>query len=445
MINFIKKNYYYAVFFISLFLLYSFVIYPLLYADPTATYAFSYAIVNGEIPYLDFNIISTPFYAYVMSLGLLIWNNFSMILLENSLLVTIMFYLLNKMYQKKSYILLFVCSLVGFFCINPTYNYMTIFMLVLILFFEKEHHDKDYWIGVLVGFAILTKHTVGAFFILPSILYYWKDKKKMGKRLLGVFSVGILFLFYLWITNSFVSFFDLCVLGLFDFSSNNSHPTSIYFYLTILLLIISIIITIKHKEEISNYYLLFTFPLTIPLFDLHHFAYYFFCFSIQLLPLIRRYEYELGKLSFRLFIVCTILFGIVVRNLQPPILNKDINHYQYVYNGVDNYKVNVKLFRFFDEYEGALIISYFKMFYDISRDKRIDYFDVPLYGNAGYSGSNKMIAKIKKMHDRYIIVDRIHYEEENEYSQFDKNIVRYVIENCEKVEERYGFAVYYKK
>ena len=445
MINFIKKNYYYFIFFIFIFLLYSYIAYPLLYADPTANYAFSYAIVQGEIPYLDFNIISTPLYSYLLSVGLLIWNNFSMILLEQALLVTIMFYLLNKIFDKKGFILLITVNFVGFFCINPTYNYMAVFMLVLILLFEKKYSDKDYLIGILIGLAILSKHTIGAFFILPSIIYYFKDKKKLLRRFIGLLCVGIIFILFLLITGSFMQFLDLCIFGLFDFSSNNSHPTTIYFYLSILIFLISLIITIKNKNDITNYYLLFTYAFVVPIFDLHHFSYYIFCFSMQLLQFIKKYETYLSKLSLLLFVIISTLFGINVRSIETPVLNKKINHYQYIFNGVKNYDNNISIFKMFDKYEDALIISYYKMLYDITRDKKIDYFDVPLYGNAGYNGSEKMISRIKKMHNKYIIVDMFCYDEKNKDSQFDKKIAKYVIDNYKKIEDNGKFAVYYKE
>lgn len=446
MINFIKKNYNYLLLFIFIFCLYTFIAYPLLYADPTATYAFSKAMKMGEIPYLDFNIISTPLYSFLLSLGLHIWDNFSMILLEQSILVTIMYYLINRIYgNSKGCILLLATCLLGFFCLNPTYNFMAIFMLVLILFFEKEKSDKDYLIGILIGLAILSKHTVCGFFIIPSIIYYFKDKKKLLKRFIGVLGVGLIFIIYLLLTNSFNEFFDLCILGLFDFSSNNSHPTSIYFYISIVLFIISLIITIKNRKDISNYYLLFTIAIAIPIFDVHHYSYYFFCFVMQLLPLIKKYELEISRSCFSLFLVIFIFFGASVLASSEQVFNKKINHYQYIFNDKECYKNYLDVFELFDEYDDALIISNYKMLYDISRDNKIDYFDVPLYGNAGYDGSKKMIDRIKKMHDKYIIIDVFNYGEKNPFSQFDESLIKYVINNCEKIKEKGDFIIYYKK
>ena len=59
--------------------------------DVLWNYGFSYAIGNGEIPYVDFNMILPPFYPMLMSLGLIINQNIIVFYLENSLMITIMF------------------------------------------------------------------------------------------------------------------------------------------------------------------------------------------------------------------------------------------------------------------------------------------------------------------------------------------------------------------
>ena len=50
------------------------------------------------------------------------------------------------------------------------------------------------------------------------------------------------------------------------------------------------------------------------------------------------------------------------------------------------------------------------MFYDTIRDRKINYYDVLLYGNHGYNGTKTMINKIKKENDVYIIVDYVRYK-----------------------------------
>ena len=103
------------------------------YGDSVNNYMFSHAIVMGEIPYLDFNMVSTPLYAFIMSLGLFLWDNYLMFALEQSLLLTIAFYLLYEVYGKKSYIALLSVCLFAFFAFNATYNFLALFFLIFLI------------------------------------------------------------------------------------------------------------------------------------------------------------------------------------------------------------------------------------------------------------------------------------------------------------------------
>ena len=67
------------------------------------------------------------------------------------------------------------------------------------------------------------------------------------------------------------------------------------------------------------------------------------------------------------------------------------------------------------------------------------------YSNFGYNGDQKMINRIKKMHNKYIIIDMIFYESDRSDSQYDKNIVKYIIDNYDEVDENESLHVYYLK
>jgi 4-amino-4-deoxy-L-arabinose transferase-like glycosyltransferase len=330
-----------------------------------------------------------------------------------------------------------------YYGINATYNYLAFFFLILLLFLENKYKDKDYLIGIVIALAILSKQTVGVLLIIPSLIYYFKYKNKLLKRFIGLIGVVLVFIIYLLITNSFNSFIDLCFLGLFDFSKKNSNTFTIWFFISIILFIISIIITIKNKKDIKNIYLLFGISFVVPLFDLCHFSLYIMCITIQLLPFIKKYENYLGFLGYTLAIIATITNYINLNNEYKPLFNKGIKHFEYINNGKYNYDTTIKYFELFDEYQNALILSYSKMQYDISRDNNIDYFDVLLYGNYGYDGTNKMIEKIKNMHDRYVIIDERGYLDNSSDSQFDKTIVEYVMNNYNQVDTREEFLIYY--
>ena len=439
-----KKWIRYLFIFIFVFCIYEFFGFSNTYGDPLNNYVFSHAIVMGEIPYLDFNIITTPLYTFVMSIGLFFFDNYFMFIIEQSLLVTIMFYFLFETYGKKSYFVLLCICLFGFLGINATYNFMALFMLVIILYLEKKYPRKDYLIGFAIGCAVLSKHTVGAFFILPSIIYYFRDIKKLLHRAVGVIIPCGIFFIYLLCNHAFYQFIDLCFLSFLDFSSDNAHPFSFYFFLSILLLIIQIIITVKNKKDIRNYYLIMGFSFMIPIFDFHHFAIYVICFVLQILefiPIKRDYFYGLmiflsGLYSIMLFINYFILLK--------PVWSSDILGFQYTLCAREEYRDSVKFFSFFDQYDHKLILSPNSMQYKASRGEDITYFDLLNNGNHGYQGSQKMIEAIEDMHNVYTIINVVFYYDDNKYNQFDKTIVRHVMNSYEKVDSWRAFDVYYK-
>ena len=166
----IKQFLFLLIVFITIFLLAYFLNFNKNYADPINNYAFSKAIKDGYIPYLDFNIISMPFYALFLSLGLHFNDSFFCFFVEHSILVTVAFYLLYKLFGKKSFLLLLVTVIFQCSNINATYNFMCLFMLILIIYVEKRYNNKDYLIGVLISLAFLSKQTVGFFFIIPSLV-----------------------------------------------------------------------------------------------------------------------------------------------------------------------------------------------------------------------------------------------------------------------------------
>ena len=134
MLNFIKKNGRFILAFFVILSIYLFFGFSLNYGDPLANYGFSYAITKGQVPYKDFNLISTPLFAFFSSIGLYFFNNYLTFLLVQAIIVTITFYLLYRIFGNRSYLLLFTTVFFGYFGISPTYNYFCFFMMVIFLY-----------------------------------------------------------------------------------------------------------------------------------------------------------------------------------------------------------------------------------------------------------------------------------------------------------------------
>lgn len=433
----------YIILFFLVFCIYVFVSFPNTYGDPINNYMFSHALLLKEVLYQDFNMISTPLYPFLMSLGLIIFDNYLMFIFEQSILVVLLFYFLFKLYGKKSFLVLLTIVLFGFFPINPTYNFFTFFLLVFLLFLEEKFSDKDFLIGFTIGCCILSKHTIGILFILPSLIFYYKNLKKLKMRFVGLMIPCILFLGYLLYNNCFFSFINLCFLGLFDFSTKNGGGFSNYIFFSILIFVIQLIITLKNKKNIRNYYLLMGIGFVIPIFDIYHFSIYVVCFVIQLLDYLKAREDYFGLLG----LVCSIFIIVIIfinyYLILDPVFSKKIPKFEYTlqssydyYNSVDNY-------HFFDQYDSKIILSPYSVQYNVSRDNLITYFDILMYGNYGFRGSYRMIEEIKKLKNIYIIVDMECYEDNSFSNQFDKIVIEYIINQYDKVKSWKNFAVYY--
>ena len=275
----ISKYYIYILLFIF-FLSFNLIVSPLT-LDEIWSYGFVNNIYNGLIPYKDFNMVITPFYSFFMSISFFVFGNNMLILhIENALLITIFIYICSKLLKNKVYIILPLLI----FPLNitfPNYNLLLLFLFVLLIYLEKNNKN-DYLIGVILSFIFLTKQTIGLPLLLVS-LYYLNKKTKIFKRGIGFVIPNIIFVLYLFITNSYKEFIDLCFLGLLDFGKSNTNIFTIFFFLILVLLFILFILIKKDYKKIEYYYLLLFISICVPLFDLYHFNIYLISYLIIVL------------------------------------------------------------------------------------------------------------------------------------------------------------------
>ena len=433
--------------FIFTLLVYMFFGFYICNGDSTASYGFSHAILRGEVPYRDFNTISTPLYAVYCSLFLLIYDDFLMFIIAQTFLVTIMFYFLFKTYGNRAWIVLLAMIFFKFMGFNATYNFCCFAMFAIVMYLEREHNDKDYIIGFFLALAFLSKQTVGGLLVLPTIIYYFKSPKKILKRVIGFLIPCIILVIYLILNGALFDFINLCFLGLFDFGGHNNYLFTIWFFLSVIMILIAIFFIFK-KKDIISLYMLATVGFVIPIFDLPHFAYFFTSFTIAIIS----YFKELNKYKMLLVFGCILEF--TVFNWQMAIREhkaffyKNINHFKYRYNYVLDYNSDMRQRKFIDKYIDLdpILITYYSMNYNISNDRDITYFDIFLYGNHGYDGTNMMINRIKKMKKQYFIVNMLEYEDSKNsdgLSQFNFEIIDYIVKNSKVIEKNDEYNVYY--
>ena len=406
--------------------------------DEVWNYGFSYAIRLGEVPYRDFNLILPPFYPYFMSIPLFINNSYLSFILFHSLIMTGCFYLLFKMYKDYSYLILLISFLL-FSIIYPTYNAFLLVLLVLIIYLEKsEYKNKDYLIGLVVALSILTKHSVGIFFIIPSLLFY--KNVNLGKRFIGFIIPNIIFLIYLLVTKTLFAFINLCVLGMFDFSSNSLGIT-ISLIIFIIIFIISIFILVKNKSNINNYYLILAYSIYLPLFDSLHLFYVIFIFLILLGE-----NYKISSINYKLvFFVCISIIGIFVgynKFKYGFIYPNNINHFEFKFISPNHLGISNDVLAYIKDND-VLFYDDEAYFYKIASDSKIGFLDIVNHGNHGYNGSDKIIEYIEDNKDKLFLVkkdtkERIKFRR----TQLDKDGYLYIIKHFKKIDSIQLYDVY---
>lgn len=411
--------------------------------DEVWNYGFANNMYRGLIPYLDFNMVITPFYPWLMSLPFYIFGSSMFVFhITNALILTGCLFLLQKMYQDKMWIFF----LFFFFPVTasaPNYSIFLFVLLVVIVFLEKNYVSKNsrihYIIGVLLGIAVLTKQTVGIFLLLPSLILYWKKWKILFRRLVGFFVPVFFFIIYLIISGSFEAFVNLCILGLVDFTGN-SKLFNLYGLLFSFIFCITVYFIWKDKKNIVGYYVLCFYTLAIPIMDLYHLSIVFLAFLLFVLSKVKKKYFHYCAFS----IVTVILMGILTCNFNQFELQNypnDLHHFEYRYIKKDSYQFTKQVLSYVDEHRDKNIIYmvpdayYFK----IILDQDCGYFDLINQGNLGYHGSDWLINQIKNLKNTLFLINPDEYGSGN---QIDQQALKYILDYGKKIDHISFYDVY---
>lgn len=426
--KFIKKYFKYFLVFIFI-LLFNMFLNPI-NLDEIWNYGFSYAISRGEIPYLDFNMVITPLFPFIMSIPLIIFGKNLLVLhISNSIMFTFLFYFIFKNCKDKSCFLLLL-FLLPIPLVYSSYNIFLLLLFILLI----EYSKNDYLLGLIIGLMFLTKQSVGGVFCLVFIFLLFTDRKKFVKSFISFLIPNIIFLIYLLITNSFSKFFDLCFLGLIDFTGNSR-----FNYFIIIGLIIFVLNVYKYlKSHNYNYFLLLLFfSIVIPLFDLYHLMIYVIAFVYVLIS-VGDFNVKFNTKLFSYFLIIFVCFKYAY-DCNFTFKFNDINNFNYknLNNEYVCYSkdINSKM----KEYPNSIIIGSSSYYFKIMNDEDIGYLDLINTGNFGYDGDSKFINLIRKNKDCYFFVEM---SELDDGRQSMKSGINYIISNGKKIESIGDYDVY---
>ena len=84
-------------------------------------------------------------------------------------------------------------------------------------------------------------------------------------------------------------------------------------------------------------------------------------------------------------------------------------------------------------------------FYKITTNRKLNYYDLPNYGNYGYDGLNKMKKKINSKKDVYFVIDRKLVKNNDSFQQYTKELGQIIIDKG-KLKRSIGiYDIYYKE
>ena len=406
--------------------------------DEMWNYGFAYNILNGLIPYRDFNMIVTPLYSFLGSGMIWLFGEYlySFHILD-AILVGVTMLMLFRMIGFRSFL---VYPFILIWEI-PSYNFLCLFWLFVILFLTHYNKDDDILVGVIIGLLFLTKQTVGFCLLIPFVFYSSSKKKAIISFLIPI----LLFLVYLIYNNALFQFIDYCFLGMFDFSKSNK-IFSIFSFLELFLLIFLFIDFIKQRGRNKQLSYILAFQIIIlPIMDFYHFC----C----VLPSVVYYFVRKCN-SFKVcFVLGTIIFFFFICYLSV-LLEKKPSFYSdesFMYMRV-NYS-DISSMDFHDKLDFILKYSDQKLFlfvrnaylYKILMDEPINKYDLINNGNMGYHGAEKYILEIDNLCNKencFFVIDTDLFDNKKESVQMNQEILEYVFNHYFFIDEYGSLRVY---
>ncbi len=516
-----------VLFIIFLFIaIFSFVnVKPLDDLDELWNYNFARNILEGLLPYKDFNIIVTPLASMIASLFLwLLGNELIVMRILCSILFTGIFYLTYKIFKKVFYnlfantkiintISFFYCLILFYIYIDNfriDYNFFSIFLILIILNIELKYIKKpqenepilenilnkkltNLLIGILLACVLLTKQSIGAIACFVGTFYIIllcrnkKDLKVALKiiaiRILGIMLTSAIFILYLITNNLINDFLNYAVLGITSFKNKIEYNTllqnenihikilSVISPIIIILTAIYILIGLIKKKNEKNYTLQVLFVYSIipiilmfPISDVVHFIcgeYITFILEFYIFTKCLKWIYNKIRLKRKQEIFTFLLIMFQTIFILVTLCYTITNYYIYLKN--NNKTHNIKHFsgiiieeglkQKIEEVENFIktnkengikvyILDAEACIYNIPLDIYIKDYDMFLIGNLGENGIQEKIEEIKRIEKNENAVFLIKNENYSLNWQTPMQIINYVKENLEKIEEVSIYNVY---
>ena len=395
--------------------------------DEIWTYGFSYNISKGLIPYKDFNMVIGPLYSFV----------FSLFLYKNSLLIfklthiAIYSLIITLIYKKIDKKIIFIILLLYVQATMFMYNAFTAMLVVLILYLlDSNNKHKEIFIGLIIGFIIMTKHNVG----ITLLLVYLITSKNKLKALTSFLLPVIITIIVLIINHSFFDYINFCYLGLGNFFDNLSIDP-----LATIISIVYIIYLLKtyiKEKDIKILYLFAYLFILIPLIEGVHLLIFTIPFAYYVL--VKNDNKKIITTMIKtIAITGSIINSINLYNRTELVLDNNYLKYSIMIKGTSNYLYNYS--KYINNIEGNVYLllkdAYLIKLYN---NNTLTFYDLINKGNLGKDEYKyiKIMDKECKKTKCTIILDKLYYKnkKETEKKQLLENLKKHITENYQYIE-----------
>lgn len=222
---------------------------PLNSLDELWNFNFARNIYNGNIPYVDFNMITTPLSAYIASVFLEVFGSQLLSVRILGFLVfhaaAVLFYIIcvnvsgNKAISGCITVYLFLLHMQSYVYEYNGLNLLMVLIAIFIMYKDIHAYDerkspvRNISIGFILGLTPIIKQSTGVFLLLANLIicimeYIMCHKSKRFKRIYILRAVasmvpGIIFVLWLTIGGAMSDFWDYGVCGIRSFKNGISY------------------------------------------------------------------------------------------------------------------------------------------------------------------------------------------------------------------------------
>lgn len=479
------------------------IIKPLDDLDEIWNYNFARNIVNGNMPYKDFNMIIMPFVPALCAIFLSLFGNELIVMriiaiILSTIILFITYKILEVLKVNKCinyvFIIFLVYILKDHFRID--YNFFVLFNVLWIIYIELKLIGKnktkeqllitskmDIVVGILAGICICSKQTTGVFVAIALVGYNilnvsnFKEFKLFVKkaiyRVIGILIPLLLLAIYFTWNHLWNDFIDYCILGIGTFSNSISYSNllnnnvvirilSIIVPIFLISMIGNILVNKYNKKEIDQQLLILSIysiaemVVVFPISDNIHFLIGAYITMIGIIYEISILSRKVSNRKFKIYIkeylkafnflvvticVCVSIFYLYNYAIQT---RKYImlEHFRYIIKS----QYQIDRIKAVDEYiqkqdKKVYILDAEAAIYKIPINQYTKNYDMFLKGNLGGDGEEGIIKDLQE-EENYVVL--IKNEQYSRNWQNPEKVRNYVIENMNKIGEIEMFDIYEK-